>query len=96
MGYAADSYFVTLDTSETRYNFRMHTSAFSEDEATNDMDVELFLPVAILRIDLRQTFHSFSSEKCIIYTGRWKKMNRADNDDVKNHHHQKKKEDIIS
>ena len=37
----------------------MHTSAFSEYEATHVMDVELFLPVAILRIDLRQTFHSF-------------------------------------
>ena len=37
----------------------MHTSAFSEDGATQVMDVELFLPVAILRIDLRLTFHSF-------------------------------------
>ena len=59
MDYAANSCFVTLDTSETKFNFRMHTSAFSEDEATHVMDVELFLPVAILRIDLRQTFLSF-------------------------------------
>ena len=36
MGDAADSCFGTLDTSETKFNYLMHTSAFS-DEATHDM-----------------------------------------------------------